>query len=117
MQLVYTRRLADDLWQDADPQRLPSFADQIGQTKHVIEMNMLLIEEEHYNQLVKLMDEFESFKVGKQSLIELRKSSVDDILANISDVTQMIAVNGESKKRYDELVSQIGNSFRKQIHG
>lgn len=117
MQLVYTRRLADDLWQDANPQRLPSFADQIGQTKHVIEMNMLLIEEEHYNQLVKLMDEFESFKVGKQSLIELRKSSVDDILANISDVTQMIAVNGESKKRYDELVSQIGNSFRKQIHG
>lgn len=117
MQLVNTRRMADELWKDADPQRLPSFADQISQTKYVIEMNMLLIEQDHYNQLIKLMEEFESFKVGKQTVIELRKSSVDDILANIQDVSRMISVNRECKERYDELVSRIGDSFRKQIHG
>lgn len=117
MQLVNTRRMADELWKDADPQRLPSFADQISQTKYVIEMNMLLIEQDHYNQLIKLMEEFENFKVGKQTVIELRKSSVDDILANIQDVSRMISVNRECKERYDELVSRIGESFRKQIHG
>ena len=117
MQLVNTRRMADELWKDADPQRLPSFADQISQTKYVIEMNMLLIEQDHYNQLIKLMEEFESFKVGKQTVFELRKSSVDDILANIHDVSRMISVNKECKVRYDDLVSRIGDSFRKQIHG
>lgn len=117
MQLVNTRRMADELWKDADPQRLPSFADQISQTKYVIEMNMLLIEQDHYNQLIKLMEEFESFKVGKQTVFELRKASVDDILANIQDVSRMITVNQKCKERYDDLVSRIGDSFRTQIHG
>lgn len=116
-QLIYTKRLADALWGKADPQKLPSFADQIGQTKYVIEENMLLIEEEHYNKLITLMEEFESFKVGKQKLVELKQSTSEEILANIDDVSEMIRNNGGSKDRYDALVSQIGDSFRKQIHG
>jgi hypothetical protein len=80
-------------------------------------MNMLLIEQDHYNKLIQLMEEFENFRVGKQKLIDLRKSTVDDILANFHDVSRMISVNGERKKRYDDLVSEIGDSFRKQIHG
>lgn len=60
-QLVYTKRLADELWKKADPRKLPSFADQIAQTKFVIEENMLLIEEDHYYSLSALMGEFENF--------------------------------------------------------
>lgn len=116
-QLVYTKRLADELWNKADPRKLPSFADQIAQTKFVIEENMLLIEEDHYNNLFALMGEFENFRVGKQKLVEIRRSSADEILANIQDVSDMIRENGDCKERYDLLVSEIGNSFRKQLHG
>lgn len=116
-QLVYTKRLADSLWKKADPKALPSFADQIGQTKHVIEENMLLIEEEHYNSLIALIEEFENFKVGKQKLVELSMSSTDHILANIDDVSEMIKKNGVSKEKYDILVTQIGHSFRRLLHG
>lgn len=116
-QLVYTKRLADDLWNKADPKKLPSFADQIGQTKYVIEENMLLIEQEHYDKLIALIDEFENFKVGKQKLVEIRQSTPDEILANIQDVSDMIQKNGGSRDRYNTLVAQIGDSFRKQIHG
>ena len=116
-QLVYTKRLADELWKKADPRKLPSFADQIAQTKFVIEENMLLIEEDHYNNLSTLMSEFENFKVGKQKLVEIKRSSTDEILANIQDVSDMIKENGDCKDRYDRLVSQIGDSFRKQLHG
>ena len=63
------------------------------------------------------MEEFESFKVGKQKLVELKQSTPEEILANIEDVSEMIRKNGGSKDRYDTLVSQIGDSFRKQIHG
>ena len=115
-QLVYTKRLADELWKKADPQKLPSFADQIVQTKYVIEENLLLIEEEHYNDLMALIYEFENFMVGKQRLVEIRQSSIDAVLANIQDVTEMINKNSSSKERYDALVTQIGDTFRKQIH-
>lgn len=116
-QLIYTKRLADSLWNNADPKKLPSFADQIGQTKFVIEENMLLIEEEHFNKLITLMEEFENFKVGKQKLVELKQSTPEEIMANIDDVSEMIRKNAGSKDRYDALVLQIGNSFRSQIHG
>ena len=116
-QLVYTKRLADDLWNRADPKKLPSFADQIGQTKYVIEENMLLIEQEHYNNLIALIDEFENFKVGKQKLVEIRRFTPDEIPANTQDVSDMIQNNGGSRDRYNALVAQIGESFRKQIHG
>lgn len=116
-QLVYTKRLADDLWNDADPKKIPSFASQIGQTKYVIEENMLLIEESHYTELLDLMTEFDNFSVGKRKLIEIRQSSVDDVLDNINDISQMIENNNGAKQRYDALVSKLGNSFRSQIHG
>ena len=116
-QLIYTRRMADDLWNAADPHKIPSFAEQISQTKHVIEENMLLIEESHYDALLKLMNEFENFNVGKRRLIEVRQSTVDNVLENIDDISKMIADNGDAKQRYDSLVTQVGNYFRNQIHG
>ena len=116
-QLVYTKRIADDLWRVADPQKLPSFADQIRQTKFVIEENMLLIEDEHYAALMKLMTEFENFSVGKRKLVEIRQSSAADVLDNIEDIRRMIHENGGSKQRYDALVEKVGASFRNQIHG
>ena len=116
-QLIYTKRLADDLWNEVDPKKIPSFASQIGQTKYVIEENMLLIEESHYTELLDLMTEFDNFSVGKRRLIEIRQSSVDDLLDNISDISQMIESNKGAKQRYDSLVSKLGNSFRSQIHG
>lgn len=116
-QLMYTRRLADELWQDADPQKIPSFAEQIRQTRYVIEENMLLIEDSDYEALLNLMGEFENFNLGKRKLIEVRQSSVDEVIDNIEDISKMIANNGDAKKRYDELVAKVGNSLRSQIHG
>lgn len=116
-QLIYTKRLADELWKNVDPQKLPSFADQIGQTKYVIEENMLLIEENHYKTLTALLDEFQNFQIGKQKLVEMKHFSSEEILANFQDLSKMIQDNGDCKERYDRLVSEIGDSFRKQLHG
>lgn len=116
-QLIYTRRMADDLWNAADPHKIPSFAEQISQTKHVIEENMLLIEESHYDALLKLMNEFENFNLGKRKLIEIRQSTVDNVFENFDDISQMISQNRGAKERYDLLVTQVGNSLRTQIHG
>ncbi len=116
-QLVYTKRLADDLWEEADPQKIPSFAEQIRQTRFVIEENMLLIEGSHYEALMKLITEFENFNIGKRRLVEIRQSSADAVIDNIDDIVKMIKDNRGSKERYDSLVSQVGEFFHNQIHG
>lgn len=50
-------------------------------------------------------------------MIEVRQSSVDEVIDNIEDISKIIANNGDAKKRYDELVAKVGNSLRSQIHG
>lgn len=54
--LLYTKRQADMLWQKADPSQIPSFSEQIRLTRNAISDNLLLIEEEHYNKLIQLIE-------------------------------------------------------------
>ena len=56
--LLYTKRQADMLWQKADPSQIPSFSEQIRLTRNAISDNLLLIEEEHYNKLIQLIEQF-----------------------------------------------------------
>ena len=53
------------LWQKADPSQIPSFSEQIRLTRNAISDNLLLIEEEHYNKLIQLIEQFEQFQFGK----------------------------------------------------
>ena len=54
--LLYTKRQADLLWQKADPNQIPSFSEQIRLTRNAISDNLLLIEEEHYEKLIQLIE-------------------------------------------------------------
>lgn len=69
--LLYTKQQADMLWQKADPSKIPSFSEQIRLTRKAINDNLLLIEEEHYNKLIQLIEQFEQFQFGKLKLIDL----------------------------------------------
>ena len=62
--LRQTKLQADSLWEKPDPQKVNSFAEQIRITRNAIEDELLLIEEEHYSQLMELIKEFENL-IGK----------------------------------------------------
>jgi hypothetical protein len=118
--LLYTKNQADALWEKATPEKIPSFSEQIKLMNDAVNDSMILIEEEHYNKLNILVKEFESFKFGKSSLIELRGLEADEIrLKGIlaADVQTTIDDNRLVKKRYDDLILEIGRSFRNQIKG
>lgn len=118
--LLYTKNIADSLWENADPQKLPSFSEQIRLTKNAIDDNMLLIEDGHYKSLCKLIDKFEKFKFGKKTLIELSNFDIrTEALEYITqqDVLRIIEENGEVKQDYDKLIMAIGKSFKSQIKG
>ncbi len=118
--LLYTKNIADSLWKEADPKKIPSFSEQIRLTQNAINDNMLLIEEEHYNSLCILIKKFEQFQFGKIKLIDLNsKNSQETIDQNVtqSEVTRIIKENDKVKHDYDNLIMAIGKSFRCQMKG
>lgn len=117
--LIRTRILADSLWEDATLMKLPGFSEQIKQTRWAVMDNMLLIEESHYDNLDKLLKEFEEFKFGKQRLIDIRMDSNNKPLvdATIEQVKLAVKKNKNVRKKYTKLIMDIGYSFRKQIKG
>lgn len=117
--LLYTKQQADMLWEKADPAQIPAFSEQIRLTKNAINDNLLLIEEEHYNKLIELINQFEQFQFGKQKLIEIRVSYDNIQTPSISkeDTKVTIAQNKKTKENYDKLIMDIGKTFRNQIKG
>lgn len=117
--LLYTKQQADMLWEKADPAQIPAFSEQIRLTKNAINDNLLLIEEEHYNKLIGLINQFEQFQFGKQKLIEIRVSYDNIQTPSISkeDTKVTIAQNKKTKENYDKLIMDIGKTFRNQIKG
>ena len=117
--LLYTKKQADMLWHKADPSQIPAFSEQIRQTRRAIDDNLLLIEEEHYNKLIQLIEQFEQFQFGKLKLVEIRSQfdNGDGVVISKTETHQTIRNNRRTKDRYDALIMDIGKSFRKQIKG
>ena len=118
--LLYTKQQADMLWQKADPSQIPAFSEQIRQTRRAIDDNLLLIEEEHYNKLIQLIEQFEQFQFGKLRLVEVRSqfdNGEDRIEISKTEIQRTIKKNKKTKDKYDTLIMDIGKSFRKQIKG
>lgn len=119
--LLYTKRQADLLWQKADPNQIPSFSEQIRLTRNAISDNLLLIEEEHYEKLIQLIEQIEQFQFGKLKLIDIRiqiegGEQVQQIISK-ADAQNTINKNRRTKEKYDKLIMDIGKSFREQIKG
>ena len=117
--LLYTKQQADMLWQKADPSQIPAFSEQIRQTRRAIDDNLLLIEEEHYNKLIQLIEQFEQFQFGKLKLVEIRSQFDNgaEVVISKTETQKTIRNNRRTKDRYDALIMDIGKSFRKQIKG
>jgi hypothetical protein len=116
--LLYTKLQADELWENAIPEKIPSFSEQIKLTKTAINDNLLLIEEEHYDKLMELIKQFEQFQFGKVRLVDIRRKpgeNTDTISA--SETRQTIDLNKKTKDNYDKLIMEIGKTFRNQIKG
>lgn len=118
--LLYTKRQADLLWQRADPNQIPSFSEQIRLTRNAISDNLLLIEEEHYEKLIQLIEQFEQFQFGKLKLIDIRTQiEGGEQVQQISKAEAQSTINGnrKTKEKYDKLIMDISKSFREQIKG
>lgn len=116
--LLYTKLQADELWENAIPEKIPSFSEQIKLTKTAINDNLLLIEEEHYDKLMELLKQFEQFQFGKVRLVDIRRKPGENAeTLSVSETKHTIDVNKNTKENYDKLIMEIGKTFRNQIKG
>ena len=116
--LHYTKLQADELWENAIPEKIPSFSEQIKLTKTAINDNLLLIEEEHYDKLLELIKQFEQFQFGKIRLVDIRRRPGENIEAiSPIEIRLTIDLNKKTKDNYDKLIMEIGKTFRNQIKG
>lgn len=114
--LLLTKQQADMLWQQEEPSQVPSFSEQIRLTRNAINNNLLLIEEEHYDKLILLIEQFEQFQFGKSKLIDIRSNSQENSITK-TEAQNTIRENKKTKETYDKLILDIGKSFRNQIKG
>lgn len=114
------KKKADELWENADPQELPGLSKKVWVVKEAVNINVLIIEEVHFEQLLNIVKRFEDFEFGKKQLVQLRNKSahqVQEIGVSQEMVRQVIEKNRATKQDYDQLISDLAISFRNQIKG
>ncbi|MFH1666543.1 MAG: hypothetical protein ABIA17_03105 [Elusimicrobiota bacterium] len=104
-----------ELWGEASKSHLNSFSKQLFDSNMKLENSALVIEENHYIELMKILNEFANYELGKKILIEYRKQRVPS--PERDQIQQMINENREIKNRLLEILQSIRRSLKRQISG
>ena len=106
--------IANELWESANQQTLNKFVQQLGRTLEQVEKNALLIEKNHLNELLDLLNEFGDYQVGKKTLIEYK--NIHNIpYINKIQIEELIEGNQNIKVRYTDILVILEDEFRHQM--
>lgn len=117
--LIDLKISADELWESATGKKLKDFSNKLHNAKISIEKSSLLIENNHYDELMQVIKKFEEFEIGKKKLINLRNqtiSAIDETLS-YSNINYTIEQNREVKTNYDGLLDELKLKFKSTIRG
>ncbi|MCP1425448.1 putative phosphohydrolase [Paenibacillus xylanexedens] len=106
--------VGDRLWERAGKTNLKNFSQQLSKTKDSLEKSILLIEDNHYEQLTELLEAFSNYQIGKTRLIDLRNKPVDNYMDE-EEISRIIRRNNIDRENYSSLIKEIGILFKKQI--
>ena len=104
---------ADKLWDSASDGNLVIFSKQLKNTKIQIEKAGLFIEDSDYENLMKILNHFLDYKIGKGKLIRYKRGTYLDL----DEIQRLVNVNRKRKASYDNLIIKIKNDLRNQIRG
>ena len=117
--LIDLKMSANDLWASATGKKLKDFSTKLFNAKVSIEKSSLLIEDTHYDELIKIIRKFEEFRIGKKELITMRNRTISDIdqLLRNNYIDNIIEQNREVKTSYDDLLDTLKLQFKHTIRG
>ncbi len=115
LKLCELRTSMNDLWQEASREKLWDFQDKLLKAYDVLDQKAILIEQNHYEELRKILKEFVNYQMGKQTLIEMKRNKqnwFDD-----ADIQGLIHSNMESRDKLLKNLEQMMVYLRNQISG
>lgn len=118
--LIELKFSGDNLWDEATKTRLRFFSKKVAEAKKEIEASSLLLEDRDYYELIFLIERFNDFEVGKETLIKIKYKTDAEMNSkniNAASIEDMIRENGQTKNEYDTLIIKLKEKFKKQIKG
>jgi hypothetical protein len=117
--LIDLKISADELWESATGKKLKDFSTKLHNAKISIEKSSLLIENNHYDELMKVIKKFEEFEIGKKKLINLRNQTITaiDETLKYNNISNTIEQNREVKTNYDGLLDMLKLQFKSTMRG
>lgn len=117
--LIDLKISADELWESATGKKLKDFSTKLYNAKISIKKSSLLIENNHYDELMKVIKKFEEFEIGKKKLINLRNQTITaiDETLKYDNISNIIEQNRGVKTIYDALLDTLKLQFKSTIRG
>lgn len=102
------------LWAEANSRNLKNFILVLSKAKKQIRNSALLIEPQHYREIMEVIESLESYHVGKEKLINARRS-----VEHVSEyeIHEIIDQNRHSRDRINTFVEHMLEKMREQIGG
>lgn len=119
----------DKLWDEASLENLMAFTEAYQQTRLIAEKVSLVMDENNYRMLRSMLSDFEQFRIGKRSLIELRtgnsvKLAYSEYVHQESDIQyfrheiqNQIESNRFHRDRYLQLLDNIRQELQVKLAG
>lgn len=104
----------DLLWTEANKRNLRAFVSALKTAKIKIRNSALLIDPEHYKEIMEVITNLENYRVGKEQLIDARRSLENVTLNEIEDI---IEHNRDNRQKISLFVDHMLEKMRAQIGG
>lgn len=118
VKMVELKSGMNELWDHAEQDALKRFSRDLRELVETLEKNALLVEPEHYEELMDSMNIFARYQFGKQTLIDLRRVSGNRYVEGVTEkIQQLINENEDSRRRLLKALDNLMNTMRKQING
>ncbi|TRX35851.1 hypothetical protein FNW52_10195 [Flavobacterium sp. ZT3R18] len=114
------RNIGEELWEKAELKELKDFSKQLKLTKLTVEKSALLIEDQHYKDLIQILENFGKFEFGKLTLIQLRNRQAHELAqygVSNNEIDRVINQNRATKQQFALMVTALGTTFKNQIKG
>ncbi|MEI6328083.1 MAG: hypothetical protein WCP16_02535 [Pseudanabaena sp. ELA645] len=114
------RLAGDDLWERASEDNLLNFANQLRSAKITVNEGEIFFEERDLSHLVKVLDAFSHFRLGKVFLLDIRSRQCLREVSNDQEITDEkiayhIERNHTYKIDYERILKKVGQSFREKL--
>lgn len=103
----------ESLWSEANLPNLRRFVLALTRAKRQIRNSALLIDPEHYQEIMVAIERFEGYQIGKEQLVHARR--VDEIPQ--LEIERIIDQNRNSRDQINAFVNRMLDKMRRQIGG